>query len=401
MSRVRGIDAATEAVLRYRRPEAWCWELVVEAVCDGIRSRGTWNADRALTQAGPALSAHADRIAASLKKRLGLFVRVSHHEVEAVTFALAGMGDLRALPGLQRLAQDPPLTYNRAHARILAALPAAELLPTLLPGLRREPEQYHTSTSMLELLAAWGPAAAPAVPEVVRYLGTPYAYDALRVLGRIGPAAAVAASRLASYATGRQGPGHLRRRAAWAHWRVTGDPTLALDVCGVAVRSGTAAHGLPFLAGLGPLAAAHADAVRGLMESPGAWTRVAAAHAYRRITGDPEPAVPVLLAEVDPAWTGRPAMPVLEAVRHLGEIGAPAAAAAPLLGWILAQEERLGHPFDSVRILADTAYVRTLTEALQRIAPGAAGSVPAPPSKELVPVSSPAAGPGFLRRRLR
>ncbi|MFJ6049452.1 hypothetical protein [Streptomyces sp. NPDC092307] len=160
-------------------------------------------------------------------------------------------------------------------------------------------------------------------------------------------------------------------------------------MCAAAVRSGTASHGLPFLADLGPAAAAHADAVRGLMESPGAWTRVAAAHAYRRITGDPEPAVPVLLAEVDPAWTGHPALPVREAVRLIGEIGAPAATAVPLLVGILAQQERLTYPYERVRILADTGYVRTLTEALERIAPGASRPVRRP-SKALVPVPGPA-----------
>ncbi|MFI8385676.1 hypothetical protein [Streptomyces sp. NPDC085540] len=93
---------------------------------------------------------------------------------------------------------------------------------------------------------------------------------------------------------------------------------------------------------------------------------------------------------MDPAWAGHPVVPVQEAVRHLGEIGAPAAGAVPLLGRILAQEERLGHPFERIRILADGAYVRTLTEALDQIAPGAAvGPVPAP-SKELVPVPAPA-----------
>ncbi|MFA7763037.1 hypothetical protein [Streptomyces sp. NRRL S-448] len=382
------LAAATQAVLRYRRPEPWCWEAVVKAVCDD--KHAGLDADYAVTQAGPAVSAHADLIAASLEKRLHAFVRTSLHSIEILTLALAGMGDVRALPALRTLADAHQLPYDRPHARILAALPAAELLPVVLPDLWREPEQYHASTSMLELLAVLGPAAAPAVPEVVRYLDTPYAYDALRVLGRIGPAAAGTANRLADFATGRAplaGRQH-PRRAAWAHWRVTGDPTLALDVCGAAVRSGTAGHGLPFLADLGPLATAHANTVRGLMESPGAWTRVAAAHAYWRITGDPEPAVPVLLAEVDPAWAGHPAMPVQEAVRRLGEIGAPAAATS-LLGWILAQEERLSQPFRGVRILADAAYVRTLTEALERIAPGAAGSVPAP-SKELVPVPAPA-----------
>ncbi|WP_030730840.1 hypothetical protein [Streptomyces sp. NRRL S-237] len=398
---MRRLDAATKAVLRYRRPEPWCWEVVVKAVCDDMHT--TWDADHAVIQAGPAVSAYADQIAASLKRRFGIFTRASAHEVETLTLALAGMGDLRAMPGLRSLAQGGPLPYGFRRPRILAALPASELLPVVLPDLRREPVDYHASTAVLELLAGWGPDAAPAVPEVVRHLDTPYAYDALRVLGRIGAPAAVAADRLAAFATGRDPHSgrHHPRRAAWAHWRVTGDPTLALDVCGAAVRSGTGSHGLPFLADLGPLADAHADTVRGLMESPGAWTRVAAAYAYWRITGDPEPAVPVLLAEVDTAWTGHPAMPVREAVRRLGEIGAPAATAVPLLGGILAQEERLSYPYERERILLDTAYVRTLTEALERIAPGAAGSVPVPPSKELVPASAPSAGPGFLRRWLR
>ncbi|WP_030774204.1 hypothetical protein [Streptomyces sp. NRRL F-2664] len=95
-----------------------------------------------------------------------------------------------------------------------------------------------------------------------------------------------------------------------------------------------------------------------------------AAHVYGRPTGDPEPSVPVLSAEVDPAWTGRSDLPVQEVVRGLGEIGAPAVSAAPLLRRILAQEGRLSRPFARVRILTDQAYVRTLTEALEGIAPG-------------------------------
>ncbi|MFF1492431.1 hypothetical protein [Streptomyces sp. NPDC058304] len=370
------LGSAVKAVVRYRRPDPECWEVVVRAACNPLGS--SWDAAKTVAQAGSAVSAHADRLAKALATRLG--------NVEELALALAGMGDVRALPALGRIAKDNRLPYNRPWAPRLAALPAADLLPSILPGLRSEPPP-HQAGFMLELLALWGPASAPAVPEVVRYLETPYAYDALRVLGRIGPAAAVAADRLAEYATGRAelAGRHHPRMAAWAHWRVTGDPTLALDVCGAAVGSGSGSHGLPFLADLGPLAAAHADTVRGLLESPGAWTRVAAAHAYWRITGDPEPAVPVLLAEVDPVWTGNPALPTREAVRRLGAIGAPAAAAAPLLRRILAAEKRLSHPYDGVRILADEAYVRTLTEALERIGPSAgpvpASAAPVPPAR--------------------
>ncbi|KOU99450.1 hypothetical protein ADK91_27510 [Streptomyces sp. XY511] len=354
------LDEATEAVYRYRRPDPWCWEVVVKAVCD--RTHTSWDADHAVLQAGGAVAAHADLIAESLGHG-------SAYSDELLTLALAGMGDLRALPALRRRADANRLPFSRPRARILAVLPAAELLPVVLPVLRQNPEQHDSTTALLELLALWGPASAPAVSEVIRFLGTADTYDALRVLGRIGPPAAATADRLAAYATGRGrgAGGSYPRRAAWAHWKVTGDPALALDVCGTAVRSGTASHGLPFLADLGPLAAAHAAPVRRLMESPGAWSRTYAAHAYWRITGDPGPATPVLLAQVDPAWDGGSALPVREAVRILGEIGAPAVSAAPLLRRILAQEERLGRPWRGVRILADQAYVRTLTEALEGI----------------------------------
>ncbi|MFB6808907.1 hypothetical protein [Streptomyces sp. NPDC056387] len=43
------------------------------------------------------------------------------------------------------------------------------------------------------------------MPEVLPYLETPYAHDALRVLGRIGPAAAVAADRPADFPPARRG----------------------------------------------------------------------------------------------------------------------------------------------------------------------------------------------------
>ncbi|MFK0222595.1 hypothetical protein ACIQWN_30940 [Streptomyces vinaceus] len=381
---MRTAGSAVKAVYRYRRPDPECWEAVVAAVCEDTRHR--WDAAKALAQAGPAVSAHADRIAKALDEGSG--------RGDELAFALAGMGDLRALPALRRLTKAGHFPTHRIQVRVLAALPAAELLPALRAVLRQGPTQYHASVCTLELLAQWGPDSAPAVPEVLPYLESPYAYDALRVLGRIGPAAAVAADRLADFANGRapKAARHHPRLASWAHWRVTGDPALALDVCGAAAGSGSASHGLPFLAELGPLAAAHADAVRRRMDSPGAWTRVAAAHAYWRITGDAEPAMAVVVAEVDPDWTGNPALPTREAVRRLGGIGAPAAS-APLLRRILEAEERLAHPYENVRILADEAYVRTLTGALARMGAAAQGAPAAP-----VPPPVPAARRGLLRR---
>ncbi|MEV7508915.1 hypothetical protein AB0O57_13295 [Streptomyces sp. NPDC091201] len=365
---MRRLDSAVDAVVRQRRPDPECWDAVVDAVCEDSES---WRADGALVQAGPAVARHADRITASLRRKQGRYGTAVGHDVQVRAFALAGMGDLRALPALGSLAEHGGFPRNRPEARILAALPAADLVRVLLIKMRWDGHDAHRNTTTLELLALCGAAAAPAVDHVAGRLDTQFAYDALRVLGRIGPAAAGTAGRLAAYAGGRDPRARRQhvRRAAWAHWRITGDPELALDVCGTAVRSGSGSHGLPFLADLGPLAAAHADVVLGLTRSPGGWTRVAAAYAYWRITGDAEPAVPVLLSAVDPEWTGNPAMPVREAVRRLGEIGAPAAEAAPLLRGILARGERLGHDYVTTRILADDAYTRTLTEALARVGP--------------------------------
>ncbi|WP_327307042.1 hypothetical protein OG730_29290 [Streptomyces sp. NBC_01298] len=394
---MRTLNSAVRAVVHHRRPAPWCWEAVVTAVGAGGTS-SDYDAEHALRQAGHAVAGHADRIAACLSAQLDRALPSAGGSVGALALALAGMGDTRAVPALRRLAQQDWLPYGRPWVAALARMPAADLLPVLLPGLRRERKDEDPNAPVLELLGAWGPAAAPAVPDVLRFLGTPFAHEALRALGRIGPPAAAAADALAAFATGRDPRvrSHHPGPAAWAHWKVTGDATLALAVCGAAVRSGGAARGLPFLADLGPAAAGHADAVRGLMESPGTWTRIAAAHAYARITGDPEPAVPVLLAAVDPAWTGHPALPTREAVRRLGEIGGPAAAALPVLRTALASEERLSHPGARGRILADEAYVRTLTGALERIDPGGP-TVGSRLPVVVEPGTGPAFGSGLLR----
>ncbi|MFD7629613.1 hypothetical protein ACFV7Q_26905 [Streptomyces sp. NPDC059851] len=327
-----------------------------------------------LVQAGRAAAPHADRIAA----RLDELVRDPHDRLMGkLAFPLASVGDVRVMPALHRLAVRERLWWDRSNAPALAALPAVELLPLLRRDLGADPAAGGNACA-LDVLAAWGPAAAPALPEVLACLEGPYAYEAARVLGRIGQPAAAAAGRLAELATGAvrppgpygpdaRGSWHGVRVAAWAHSRVTGDDSLALRVYAADIASGLGSRVLPYLADFGPAAARHTGAVRALLDSPGAWTRVAAAHAWWRITGDPEPAVPVLLAAVDPEWDGHIAYPTPRAVRHLGEIGAPAAAAEPVLTRLLERETRLAYAWERHRILADDAFTRTLTGALAGI----------------------------------
>ncbi|MYT25288.1 hypothetical protein GTW69_34320 [Streptomyces sp. SID7760] len=225
-----------KAGVRYRRPGPECWDAVVTAVCEDTHH--SWDAAKALAQAGTAVSIHADRIAKALDER--------HDRQAELAAALAGMGDVRAVPHLRRLAKDRPFPTHRIHVGVLAALPAAGLLPTMRTVLRQGPPEYHANTSALELLAQRGPDSAPAVPEVLPYLESPHAYDALRVLGRIGPAAAVAAGRPTSPPVApRRAPG---TTPGWPPGRTGGSPVTRSSPSACAVRPrlpGARATGCP------------------------------------------------------------------------------------------------------------------------------------------------------------
>ncbi|MEU0938423.1 hypothetical protein [Embleya sp. NPDC005971] len=157
-------------------------------------------------------------------------------------------------------------------------------------------------------------------------------------------------------------PWHGTQIAAWAHWRVTEDPELALTVLGGALRSPRQAPLLHRLADLGPIASAYADDVRHLFDHAGDWTRLTAAHAWWRITGDPEPALPELLRAPAPVRSGRATEHTLIVVRLLGDIGPPARKAADTLRTIVANERRVGGS-----ILADEELCRATGAALTAI----------------------------------
>ncbi|MFI1279478.1 hypothetical protein ACH4U5_01725 [Streptomyces sp. NPDC020858] len=165
--------------------------------------------------------------------------------------------------------------------------------------------------------------------------------------------------------------------AAWAHWRITGDPETALRVCGAAARAGLGRPVLRYLADLGPLAAPYADAVRPLLTCPGEWSRVGAAEAWWRITGDAAPAVEALLPELAPPAGHRVTPLVLRTVRALGAIGRPAAAALPVLQAVMSSRRRHGGD-----ILRDEELFRVARKALscivQPVTPPGGGSPPHP-----------------------
>ncbi|MBD9726538.1 hypothetical protein PV755_22110 [Streptomyces caniscabiei] len=219
----------------------------------------------------------------------------------------------------------------------------------LLPGIRRMLVDSADSEGLrpvLAALSAWGPVASAAVPELVSALATRNARWACDALGGIGAAAAPAADILSSFVRGvRQPPRHDgsplvsngKRRwhgaqnAAWAHWRITGDACVFLTFLEDAASRGLVNADLGRLAELGPQATRYAAAVRPLLRSPGPWTRIQAAHAWWRITGDTDAAVPVLLAALEPLKSGDADEPCRAALRYVAQIGTPASTAAPLL----------------------------------------------------------------------
>ncbi|MFB7619002.1 hypothetical protein [Kitasatospora sp. NPDC056181] len=335
------LDIAERAVVDRRAPLAELYALVANCL-DHPSWQVRERALRLITEAGSAAAPYADRLAVSM--RPGSLPYEGGREA----LALAHLGD-RRVPDFLRERFRTALC-NVALGRLLGTYGAEAA--TLLPVVRAAASLQNAvvSAAALEALAGWGPAAAPAVPELTGALDSAEARRAAAALGAVGPAADRAAPRLRELAEGvgvpavtpgprdpRALPWHGAQTAAWAHWRITGEHRLALRVLGEAVEAGPGRPHLRYLADLGPLASRHAEAVRALLDHPGDWTRVEAAHAWWRLTGEPGPAVEVLAGELASA---RPTDELPAVLRYLTGIGGPAAAAAPVLEAYLSGHRR-------------------------------------------------------------
>lgn len=361
--RAQAVRAAGGQLRRRRHPAPHLWETVAAGLED--EPEVTDEALLALAGCGSAAAPYADRIVRAVERPAAPGWQGSH----AALRALVRFEDPRALPLYLRRFGD---------SQDVGPLPV-RWAPELWPVFRERLAMGHGARGtdeVLRILAQWGPAAAPAVPELADLLDTTSARPAAEALGRIGPAASAAAGALAALARGETSPWRFgvgterspkpwqgAQTAAWAHWRVTGDPELALRVCGSAARPGLGRPVLRYLADLGPLAAPYAGCVRALLGLPGEWSRVGAAEAWWRITGDPAPAVAALLPELAPLAEHRVTELTLRTVRALGAIGPPAAAALPVLRAVAAgPPRRYGASF-----LMDEELLRDAREALDRI----------------------------------
>ncbi|MFZ3493415.1 hypothetical protein ACODT5_09355 [Streptomyces sp. 5.8] len=362
--RAQAVRAAGGQLRYWRYPQEHLWESVAAGLED--EPEVAHQALRELARCGSAAAPYADRIIRAFERPPALGPWSAPFAVRT----LVHIGDPRAV-SLHR----EQFGHSFLEVGPLPVSWASDLLPDFRDRLVHDPGSLLTG-KILAALAQWGPAAAPAVPELADLLDTASARPAAEALGRIGPAASAAAGALAALARGETSPWRFgvgterspepwqgSQTAAWAHWRVTGDAELALRVCGSAARAGLGRPVLRYLADLGPLVAPYAGSVRALLGLPGEWSRVDAAEAWWRITGDPAPAVAALLPELAPLAEHRVTELTLRTVRALGAVGPPAAAALPVLRAVAAgPPRRYGASFRM-----DEELLRDARAALDRI----------------------------------
>ncbi|MFI8372029.1 hypothetical protein [Streptomyces sp. NPDC085466] len=288
-------------------------------------------------------------------------------------WALTRIGDERALPGLvERLYAPYQGPYSRGYVLGDPRLPEVEdvltplrahaqaLLPAVRKVLRDDGVGGSLTCSFLGILKAWGPAAAPALPEVVALLSdTRYSLHAIDALVAMGPAAK-SAEPAVRRCTVLDFPGN-HHKVAWAAWRLGGDRDAALRLIGEAVLTeGKPHHGpVGLLGDFGPAASRYADRVRHVMEHGDGRLRLRAAVALWSLTGEPEPAGSavedylLLTAHGGDAYGS-----FLDALRALARIGRISPAARATLQTVRGSDQRLS-TYRDYRALIHDEEIRT------------------------------------------
>ncbi|MFF2133008.1 hypothetical protein ACFVW1_48305 [Streptomyces olivochromogenes] len=211
--------------------------------------------------------------------------------VECARLALAGCGDLRLLEQPGNLS-GPVLATFLTHHR-------DEALPRLHPVL---PELIARGGA--ELLDALGPDLAAAhLPQLKQVLREHPTVAAARLLGELGPSGtdAETADLLATVDPTVRHDVHAE--AAVSRALITGDAEPAVETLRDLLRTQSPPGILPAVGRLGPLGAPLAPEVAAVLHDPREHGRSQAADAYWRITGNPRPVLPFLLARAAPTIT--------------------------------------------------------------------------------------------------
>ncbi|MFJ9724740.1 HEAT repeat domain-containing protein [Streptomyces sp. NPDC101209] len=307
---------------------------------------------------GPAAAAHADKLAVLLDDTATRDTRKRQTVSEAAVWALARMNDPRSVPGLIELTRGSrsgfaagsahyPITTGLHYVvlpsltEVLTCLPdhAELLLPAIVEQLDAVTND-HSLNGMCRVLEAWGSAAKAAVPQLLGLLEDDRTWAAAaNALAGIGTAGNGARDLLSARSS--SGEAHAEV-AAWACWKVSGEPEPVLEALGRAAAQGSIPRPfLRMLADLGPYAAHYADQLRVMAADNDPWIRIEAAHALWAATGDTETSVPAMTSVVRGLAKDAYLPVMLPAVQYLTQIGQAARPAAQLLRDVPARDQRL------------------------------------------------------------
>ncbi|MEU6163567.1 PBS lyase [Streptomyces tanashiensis] len=301
-----------------------------------LREAATSFLERLFELGAPAADALAARLAAGpAGSGQGQSAFVGRSGRDGALLALARAGDSRAVPLLARALEEPEVRRELLYAMDGLGPSAAMLAPLLrrrLAEVELDERLYDRAAPLLYALAAV--RGGQALPEVLRVLrGAPanrrdwVREAALRTLAAFGPAAREAVPDMRRLLAAESAA--VATTAARALWAAEGDRGDVLPALERWLRPGTTdadwCAAAQALGEIGPAAAGAAPALRPGLVSRDLWVRVRSAAALWRVTGEASASLPVLLA----AW---------EENRHaradiaecLAEMG-PAAAEAQLV----------------------------------------------------------------------
>ncbi len=292
---------------------------------------------------GHAVAAHADLLATFLTGDPNYYWPAG---TSPAVNALARIGDARCLPWLaSAMLEHRGLVGHIDFGHALPGMTAHSdaLIPVVETVLRKLDDPGWNprwdTVRFMQGLCAWKEAAAPLASAVAARMHK-HAWLALSVLGAIGPAA-MEAEPLVRALLDEDGHDYDEEQelAAWALWRITGEPGRAVEIWTNAIVGDHHATRriAPLLTQLGPAAASAAPYLRSLLDDiePDDHRSVGIARTLWAVTGNAAGLIPPLVAAVekrplDDEWFGMPP-DGLQAIETLGWIGAAAAEAIPAL----------------------------------------------------------------------
>ncbi|MBM7440378.1 hypothetical protein [Streptomyces sp. HB132] len=355
--RIGALNQVGALLIRWRSPSAPLLPGIAARLDDPV-TEVRFRAAELMACLGPKAMAHSDRIAALLDDTAARTTRAGSTVAEAALWALARLNDARCLPGLiEAMAGSGsgfastssyyPATIGLHHVvlpnleEILSFLPdhAEPLLGPLGERLVAATDE-HVVSRLCKVLADWGPAAEAAVPQLLGLLEDDRTWVvAAEALAGIGRAGNGARDLLLARTAPRE---EHAETAAWAWWKIGGEPGPALEVIGRAAGEKRISRAsLRTLADLGPHAAGYADRLRGLTADSDHWISVEAAHALWAVTGDTATTVPAMTAAVRALADGTCLTVALPALRYLALTGHAARPAAQLLRDVPFRDQRL------------------------------------------------------------